>query len=148
MKTLLIFTALLCVTFLAACGNKTATNASNSSANTGASNKMTGTAPAPSGDSAASVVKKVYEEAIKRNCAAIPPLLTEVLRKETGTKDEIEAMCDVFSDSGKITSVDVKDEPISGDSGKVKVTQNYKDGTKKEKEENVKKENGKWLLDN
>lgn len=105
--------------------------------------------PAPaSGDSASAVVKKVYDEAIKRNCSAIPPMLTENFRKQAGTtKDEMDALCDVFSESGKITSVDVKDEPISGDSGKVKVTQNFKDGKKVEKEENVKKENGKWMLD-
>jgi hypothetical protein len=157
MKNIITLITLAAFLLCAACGgsptanapaNKTNNNATeNKSANSASSPVAnTGTAPASSGASA--VVKDIYENAIKRNCSAIPPLLTEDFSKSAGTsKDELDALCDVFSDSGKITAVEIKSETVTGDSAAVKVILTRKDGKKEDKEETVTKSGDKWLMD-
>lgn len=135
-------------------GSKPTTTTANNSAN------AANTAPKPANSesktteattttgSPSSVVKDIYDNAMKRNCSAILPMLTDEFRKAVGTsKDEMDALCDSFTDSGKITAFEVKSETITGDSAKVKVALTYKDGKKEDKDENVKKSNGKWLMD-
>jgi hypothetical protein len=135
---------------LSACGgSKTAAtnnNSTNTTNKTTTENKSTPTT-ATAGEASA-VVKDIYDNAMKRNCSAIPPMLTEDFKKAVGTgKDELDALCDSITDSGKLTSFEIKGETLTNDSGKVKVALTYKDGKKEEKEENVKKSNGKWLMD-
>jgi hypothetical protein len=106
------------------------------------------TRSAKGGSGAAPVVKQIYDDAIKGNCSAIPPQLTDEFRKAVGTsKDELDALCDSFTDSKKIASAEVKSEEISGDSGKVKVALTHRDGKIEEKDERVKKVDGKWVMD-
>ena len=101
-----------------------------------------------SAGSPSEIVKQIYEHATRRNCAAIPPMLTEDFRKAVGSsKDELDALCDTFTDSGKLISLEIAGEQITGDAATVKVSQTFKDGRKTEKEERVKKAEGKWLMD-
>jgi hypothetical protein len=75
-------------------------------------------------------------------------MLTEEFRKGVGTsKDELDALCDTFTDSGKLSSFEVKSEDLKGDSGTVKMSLTYKDGKKEDKDEHVKKSGDKWLMD-
>lgn len=146
-----------CLFGAAACGNKQAantsatngTNKTTSNENKSATeNKSTSTTSNTTGGAASTVVKDIYDSAMKRNCSAILPMLTDEFRKGVGTsKDEMDALCDSFTDSGKLASYEVKGEELKGDSGVVKVLLTYKDGKKEEKEEKVKKADGKWLMD-
>lgn len=153
-KIILSVSIAMFISLIGCGGNKpttTTTNNTSNAANTAnkpanSENKTTETAT--TAGSPSSVVKDIYDNAMKRNCSAIPPMLTEDFRKAVGTsKDELEALCDSFTDSGKITAFEVKSENITGDSAKVKVALTYKDGKKEDKDENVKKSNGKWLMD-
>jgi hypothetical protein len=79
----------------------------------------------------------------KATAPAIPPHLTEEFKKAVGTsKDELDALCDSFTDSKKIASVEVKSEEISGDNGKVKVSLTHRDGKVEEKDERSRKVDG------
>lgn len=151
MNKIILSLSIAIIIGLTACGgsNQTTTttnSAGNAPTKTNASeNKPTLTVAA---GSPSSLVKDVYDNAMKKNCKAIPPMLTEEFRKAVGTTEtELEALCDTFTDSNKLTSFEVKGETINGDSAKVKVALTYKDGKKEEKEENVKKQGDKWLMD-
>lgn len=152
-------TVLAALLACASCGGKTSGNTANSSGS--AANKT-----APAGDSKTStsststqtstssagspstVVKAVYDNAMKRNCSAIPPMLTEDFRKEAGTSpDALDALCDTFTDSGKLASFEVKGEQLNGDSAKVTTALTYKDGKKEDKEDSLTKVDGKWLME-
>jgi len=94
------------------------------------------------------IVKEIYDNAIKRKCEAIPPMLTPEFKKAVGTsKDDLEALCDSFTDSGKMTAYEIKSESVKGDTATVKVLQTYKDGRKEDKDERMKKDGDKWLMD-
>lgn len=128
-------------------------NSSQSAATPNVSGKNNGETkpPAPgatSADSPSGVVKAIYDNALKRNCAAIPTMLTEEFKKAVGTsRDELDALCDSFTDSGKLVSYEIKGEEIKGETAVVKVALTFKDGKKQEKEERVKKSGGKWSMD-
>lgn len=133
----LVLTAIVAAAITTGCG---ANNAGTPAGNSGTK------AAAASGASA--VVKTVYDHAIKRECAAIPPLLAEDFRKAVGTtKDELDALCDSITDSGKVMAVDVKSEALSGQVGTVQVDLTMKDGSKSSKAERVKKAGDQWLMD-
>lgn len=140
-KIIFLLTALFSMLLSACGGSTTATSPSGDT-------KPPTTSTSTTGSGATTVVKEIYDHAIKRNCAAIPPSLTEDFKKAVGTSsDALDALCDTFTDSGKVTSVEVKSEELTGDSGRVKVKLTFKDGKTEEKDENVKKVNGKWLMD-
>lgn len=146
MKNFILLTILAIVSIGAACDKKTeATNGNK----TATENKPTSSSSASTTSTAAStVVKDIYDDAMRRNCSAIPAKLTEEFKKSVGTsKDELDALCDTFTDSGKLASFEIKSENLSGDSGTVKVALVYKDGKKEEKDERVKKSGDKWLMD-
>lgn len=153
MKKTLVISILAIIIGSMACGGSKTPTATNSTPNStgktiASENKSTETTATATAGEASSVVKEIYENAMKRNCSVIPPMLTEEFRKAVGTsKDELDALCDSITDSGKLTSYEIKGETTNGDSGKVKVAQTFKDGKKEEKEENVKKVGGKWLMD-
>lgn len=134
-------------------GNKPSPTNLNSgtAANTAPPKDSKSTPPATTTSTAVSpseIVKQIYEHATRRNCAAIPPMLTEDFRKAVGsTKDELDALCDTFTDSDKLISFEIAGEQITGDAATVKVSQTFKDGRNTEKEERVKKAEGKWLMD-
>lgn len=156
MKNIIATITLAAIAMTAACGggasntatsNNSANKPSNASASNASSTSSSTATPAAMGE-ASKVVKDIFENAIKRNCAAIPPMVVEDFRKEIkNTPDELEALCDLFTDSGKLESIEIKGETLTGDTGKVKVTRKMKDGKTEDKEEGVRKENGKWLLD-
>lgn len=128
--------------FFTGCGGAGASGGS------GDKTKASGDTKSSATSGASAVVKQIYDDALKGNCSAIPPQLTEDFRKAVGTtKDELEALCDTFTDSKKIASVFVKDEEISGDTGKVKVALTHRDGRIEEKDERVKKVDGRWVMD-
>ena len=146
MKKLLALTAIAMLSLGAACSSKTGTTSSEKTAST--PDGKTASTSSTSGGAATATVKNIYDNALKRDCAAIPPLLTEDFRKAVGTsKDELDALCDTFTDSGKLASFEVKSESLSGDSGTVKVALTFKDGKKQDKDERVKKSGDKWLMD-
>jgi hypothetical protein len=143
MKKLLSLTALTILMLGAACGSKTGTASTEKNAST-TDSKTTST----SGGAASATVKSIYDNALKRDCGAVPAMLTENFRKEVGSsKDSLDALCDTFTDSGKLASFEVKSENLSGDSGTVKVALTFKDGKKQDKDERVKKSGDKWLMD-
>ena len=150
MKNLILVTVLAIISIGSACGSKSeSTNSANkTNVNSSATENKTTTSTATT-SAASTTVKEIYDEAMKRNCSAIPAKLTESFRKEVGTsKDMLDALCDTFTDSGKLASVEIKGEELKGDAGTVKVALTYKDGKKEEKSENVKKSaDGKWLMD-
>lgn len=77
-----------------------------------------------------------------------PPQLTEEFKKAVGTTPgELEALCDTLTDSKKIASAEVKSEELTGETGRVKVALTHRDGRIEEKDERVKKVDGKWLMD-
>ncbi|MFT3745749.1 MAG: DUF4878 domain-containing protein [Pyrinomonadaceae bacterium] len=140
---IIIFGTLLAASIIAsACGGaKTASN-------TAAANKPADSKPAATTGGASETVKTIYANAIKRDCAAIPPMLTEDFKKAVGTsKDALEALCDSLTDSGKVTAITVTGETVTGDSATVKVEQKLKDGKTENKEERMKKSGDKWLMD-
>lgn len=144
MKNLILMTILAAISIGAACGTKT--DATNGNKTTSAADNKTSTASTTT-SAASAVVKDIYDDAMRRNCSAIPAKLTEHFKKAVGTsKDELDALCDSITDSGKLASFAVKGEELSGDSGKVKVALTYKDGKTEEKSENVKKSGDKWLM--
>ena len=144
MKNFILLTILSIVSIGAACDKKTETTNGNKTAT---ENKPT-SASSTSATAASAVVKDIYDDAMRRNCSAIPAKLTEEFRKSVGTsKDELDALCDTFTDSGKLASFEIKSENLSGDSGTVKIALTYKDGKKEEKDERVKKSGDKWLMD-
>lgn len=150
MKNLILITTLTVISICAACGSKTGSASDNKTTSaTTTENKTTSTSSASSTNGAAStVVKDIYDDAMRRNCSAIPAKLTEEFKKSVGTsKDELDALCDTFTDSGKLASFEIKSESLSGDSGTVKVALTHKDGRKEEKDERVKKSGDKWLMD-
>lgn len=138
-KSLMIGTvAASTLCFLAACGAK----------QEAVSSRKTSSPAAETGSDASAVVKQIYDDALKGNCSEIPKNLTDEFRKAVGSSpDALEALCDTFTDSKKITSVAVKSEEISGNSGKVKVALTHRDGKIEEKDEIVKKLEGKWVMD-
>ena len=133
----------------AACSGKPAATGTNSNANSTAKTTAPATPTTSPNGAASAAVRQIYDLAVKRDCAAIPPMLTDEFKKAVGTsKDELDALCDSFTDSGKITSVEVKSEDVKGEAATVKVTQNFKDGKKEDKEEKLKKSaDGRWLMD-
>lgn len=138
----ILFTIAIFSILLSACGGSSKATSPSGDAAPPAASATT------AGGAATSVVKEIYDNAIKRNCAALPASLTEEFKKEVGTSsDSLDALCDTFTDSGKVTAVEVKGEELSGDSGRVKVKLTHKDGKTEDKDENVKKVNGKWLMD-
>lgn len=145
MKNLILAAILAIVSTGAACGAKTesATATKTDSAATETKTKTSTTTT-----EASTVVKEIYDDAMRRNCSAIPVKLTEDFKKAVGTsKDELDALCDTFTDSGKLASFEIKGEELKGDSGTVKVALTFKDGKKEDKTENVKKSgDGKWLM--
>lgn len=146
MKTLFTLIILVSLAMFAACGAKPSASSDNKTNSTKTETKTADTKP--SVGAATSVVKDIYDNAMKRNCAAIPPMLTEDFRKAVGTtKDALDALCDTFTDSGKLASFEVKSEDLKADSGTVKVALIFKDGKKQEKDERVKKSGDKWLMD-
>lgn len=145
MKKLTILSVLTIFAIGAACGAKTETKTISTTTGDG---KSTTSTTSTTGGAAATVVKNVYELALKRNCAEIPPLLTADFRQAVGTsKDALDALCDTFTDSGKLASFEVRGDELKGDSGTVKVALTFKDGKKVDKDERVKKAGDKWLLD-
>ena len=146
MKVFIFGTLLTASLAASACGGaKTATNSANNNA---AANKPAETKPAYTTSGASETVKTIYANAIKRDCASIPPMLTEEFRKAVGTsKDELDALCDAFTDSGKVTAVNITGETVNGDSATVKIEQKLKDGKTESKEERVKRSGDKWLMD-
>ena len=129
MKKLLILTALTIIMLGAACGSKSGTVSTEKSASA-TETKTTST----NGGAASATVKNIYDNALKRDCATIPAMLTENFRKAVGTsKDSLDALCDTFTDSGKLASFEIKSENLSGDSGTVKVSLTFKDGKKQER---------------
>jgi hypothetical protein len=143
-KLLALMTCAILMTF-SGCGAKTETGGATKPA---ATDSKTASSPAALGGAASAVVKNIYDNAVKRNCAEIPQMLTEDFKKAVGTsKDALDALCDEFTDSGKLTSFEVKSEDLKGDAGTVKVSRTFKDGKKDEKDERVKKAGDKWLLD-
>lgn len=162
MKNIIATIILAAIAMIAACGggasNTTSTNApANKSANTpanaaaNATANANSTASAPAGgdsEAATKVIKDIYDHAMKGHCDAIPPLLTENFRKElTQSKDELKAMCDVLTDSGKVTTIDVEKAVVTGDKATVKVNLTKKDGTKDVEDIDLVKENGQWRAD-
>lgn len=148
MKNLILLTVLTIVSIGAACGKKTEATNENKTATENKTTSPSSQASTSSTGAASTVVKDIYDDAMRRNCSAIPAKLTEEFKKSVGTsKDELEALCDTFTDSGKLASFEVKSESLSGDSGTVKVALTYKDGKKEEKDERVKKSGEKWLMD-
>ena len=159
MKKIIILISLAVFAVGAACGGRTETASGNKTNNSNADNKSTAStadnksagAATPASTAAGSpsaTVKDVYGFAMKRDGKSILPLLTEDFRKAVGTSsDAMDALCDTFTDSGKITNAEVKEEKVTGDSATVKVALTYKDGKKEDKEENAKKVDGKWLMD-
>lgn len=143
MKNLILAVVLSIISISAACAtkNQTATSTKNE---TPTESKLTNQASA-----ASATVKEIYDEAMRRNCSAIPAKLTEDFRKAVGTsRDELDALCDTFTDSGKLAAFEITSEDLKGDAGTVKVALTFKDGKKEEKTENVKKSgDGKWLMD-
>lgn len=137
MKSTLFASILAAAALASGCGaNNAGTPAGNS------------TAAKASASGASAVIKKVYDHAIKRDCSAIPPMLTDEFRKAVGTsKDALDALCDSITDSGKVTSMEVKSESVTGDSGTVQVDMTMKDGSKSSKSERVKKAGEQWLMD-
>jgi hypothetical protein len=135
MKKLITLTAFGILAIAAACGARSAAT----------------TSPGPTtvnAGSPSSVVKNIYDNAMKRNCTEIPPMLTEDFRQAVGTtKDELDALCDTFTDSGKLLTYEVGSENVTGDTATVKVWHSFKDGKKEEKFENLKKSGDKWLMD-
>lgn len=154
-KLLLSLSAAIILSLTGCGGSGSTTTSGNTSANqptktTASENKPTEktTSTTATTGAASAVVKDIYDNAMKKNCKAIPPMLTEEFRKAVGTSEgELEALCDTFTDSGKLTSFEVKGETLNGDSGKVKVALTFKDGKTEDKEENVKKSGDKWLMD-
>ena len=142
MKKLILATTLALISMGAACGTKSETSGTNSG-------KALENKTISSTSAASSIVKEIYDDAMRRNCSAIPAKLTDDFKKAVGTsKDELDALCDTFTDSGKLASFEVKGEELNGDKGTVKVALTYKDGKKEDKNENVKKSaDGKWLMD-
>ena len=148
MKKIITLAALTILMICAACGSKSATPSTTKTTESTSGNKSSTTSTTTTGGAASTVVKNIYDNAIKRNCGAIPPMLTEEFRKGVGTsKDALDALCDTFTDSGKLTSFEVKSEDLKGDSGTVKVALTFKDGKKEDKEERVKKSGDTWLMD-
>ncbi|MEQ1762330.1 MAG: hypothetical protein ABL984_04190 [Pyrinomonadaceae bacterium] len=97
---------------------------------------------------ASEVVKEIYELAIGRRCSEIPSKLSEDFRSAAGSsKDELDALCDSFTDSGKISSIAITTESITGDKGTIRVALTHRDGRVEEKDERVKRESGTWLMD-
>ena len=149
MKKIIILAALTILMICAACGSKTENPSTNKTISSTSENKSstTSTSSTTTSGAASTVVKNIYDNAMKQNCAAIPPMLTEEFRKEVGTsKDALDALCDTFTDSGKLTSFEVKSEDLKGDSGTVKVALTFKDGKKEDKNERVKKSGNTWLM--
>ncbi|HLA94146.1 MAG TPA: hypothetical protein VK612_00390 [Pyrinomonadaceae bacterium] len=133
--------ALGTICFLSACGAKQQTGPVSTKKKTAVSAPTTETG-------AAAVVKKVYEDAINGNCSDIPPNLTEEFKKAVGnSKDSLEALCDTFTDSKKITAVEIRGEQFTGDTAKIKVALTRKDGKVEQKDEIVKNLAGKWVMD-
>lgn len=144
MKDLIAGTLLAASIFAAACGGgaKATSNTANSSKPV-TETKTTTAAGGPS-----ETVKAIYQNAIKRDCAAIPPMLTDEFKKAVGTsKDGLDALCDSLTDSGKVTAISVTGESISGDTATVKVVHTLKEGKSENKEERMKKSGEKWLMD-
>lgn len=142
MKNLILAAILAIVSTGAACGAKTESATATKTDSTTEIKKTASTTEA------STVVKEIYDDAMRRNCSAIPAKLTEDFKKAVGaSKDELDALCDTFTDSGKLASFEIKSEELKGDSGTVKVALTYKDGKKEDKTENVKKSgDGKWLM--
>lgn len=148
---LIISLAILAIGGAACGGAKTDTTTGTKANNSATDNKSTtsSTTTTAAAGSPSATIKQIYELAIKRDGKAILPLLTEDLRKEVGTSnDAMDALCDSFTDSGKLTKVDVKEEKVSGETATVKVTLTNKDGKTSDKEEKAKKVDGKWLMEN
>lgn len=142
MKNLIFVTALAIISIGAACGTKTET--AGTKPGTALENKTI-----TSTSAASTIVKEIYDDAMRRNCSAIPAKLTDDFKTAVGSsKDELDALCDTFTDSGKLASFEIKGEELNGDKGIVKVALTYKDGKREDKNENVKKSaDGKWLMD-
>jgi hypothetical protein len=97
---------------------------------------------------ASQIVRKVYDDALNNNCASIPENLTQEFRDAVGSsQDGLQALCDTFTDSKKVTAVDVVGENISGDSARVQVALKHRNGKIEEREEVVKKLQGRWVMD-
>ncbi len=129
--------------FAIACGGANATSNTATTTKPASESKTDNASGSPT-----ETVKTVYANAIKRDCAAIPPVLTEDFKKAVGTsKDGLDALCDSLTDSGKLSSFEVKSETVNGDAATVRVELKYKDGKTENKEERSKKVAGKWLLD-
>lgn len=135
-----VYTLIIAISCMAsACGTQKAESKSTDPAKTTAST---------AGGEASAVVRKVYDDALKGNCSSIPANLTAEFREAVGTSDDaLQALCDTFTDSKKITSVEVIGENVSGDDGKVQVALKHKDGKVEQREEVVKKLQGKWVMD-
>lgn len=146
MKSLILAAILAIVSSGAACGAKTESATPTKTDSAATENKKGATTTT---SEASTIVMEIYDEAMRRNCSAIPAKLTEDFRKAVGTsKDELDALCDTFTDSGKLAGFEIKSEDLKGDSGKVKVALTFKDGKKEDKDENVRKSaDGKWLMD-
>lgn len=142
MKNLVLAAVLSIISIGAACGTKSDTAGTNPG--TAMENRTL-----VSTSAASTIVKEIYDDAMRRNCSVIPAKLTEDFRTAVGTsKDELDALCDTFTDSGKLASFEIKGEELKGESGTVKVALTFKDGKKEDKTENVKKSgDGKWLMD-
>lgn len=142
MKNLILATVLAIISSGASCAAKSET--AGTKPGTAMENKTI-----VSTSAASTIVKEIYDDAMRRNCSTIPAKLTDDFRKAVGTsKDELDALCDTFTDSGKLASFEIKGEELNGDSGTVKIALTFKDGKKEDKTENVKKSNdGKWLMD-
>lgn len=142
MKVLIIAMLIITSMLAAACSGTKATSATTDPA------KPATAAKTGSAASASETVKAIYQNAIKRDCASIPPMLTDDFKKAVGTsKDALDALCDSFTDSGKLTAIDIVSEVAKADSATVKVSQTFKDGTKESKDERMKRSGDKWLMD-
>ncbi len=142
MRFLLTITMLAAAISSGACSDTRATSTANTAQPSG-NVKPNVTASSPS-----ETVKSIYHHAIKRDCASIPPMLTEEFKKAVGSsKDSLEALCDTFTDSSKLSSFEIAGEEIKGDSATVKVKHTFRDGKTETKDERMKKVGDKWLMD-
>ncbi len=66
--------------------------------------------------------------------------------KEAGGTDAIKMMADMLTKNGQMTSIDITEEKVEGDTANVKFTVHYKDGTTEPGDVKLVKEDGGWKI--
>lgn len=98
--------------------------------------------------SASGVVRKIYENAISGNCSQIPrDITTDLLQSIAASDPSMNTLCDSLTESKSVIGVDVIGETISEDHGKVQIALKHKNGRVEEREEVVRKLDGRWRMD-